>query len=99
MSITARWCVPSDSTRSAHVTRVWKPLRPHYHATHEETAYVIRGSARMRIGETWHELGPGDLVHVPRGVVHEVLVEESATVLSLFAPPFDGVDRVFPDEE
>lgn len=80
---------------SAHVTRVWQPLRAHYHAEHEETAYVLHGTARMRIGDVWHDLEPGDLVHVPRGVEHEVDVDGSATVLSLFAPPFDGSDRVF----
>jgi uncharacterized RmlC-like cupin family protein len=81
---------------SAHVTRVGGPLGAHVHADHEETVYVIRGTARMRIGATWHELAAGDLVHVPRGVVHEV-ADADATVLSLFAPPFDGADRVFVD--
>jgi len=80
---------------SAHATSVSGSLAPHLHAHHEETVYVVAGRARMRIGDAWHELGPGDVAHVPEGVVHAVEVDGTATVLSVFAPPFDGTDRVF----
>jgi mannose-6-phosphate isomerase-like protein (cupin superfamily) len=84
---------------SAHATTVRGPLPAHYHAHHEETVVVLSGTARMRLGGTWHELRAGDLIHVPKGVVHEVDVDEPVTVLSLFAPPFHGEDRVFVDGE
>jgi len=83
---------------SAHATEAAGPIAAHYHADHEETVYVISGRARMRLGEDWHELKPGDLIHIPRGVVHEVELAEPVSVLSLFAPPFHGRDRVFVDE-
>jgi mannose-6-phosphate isomerase-like protein (cupin superfamily) len=84
---------------SAHATTVRGPLPAHYHATHEETVVVLSGTARMRLGGTWYELHAGDLIHVPKGVVHAVDVDEPVTVLSLFAPPFHGEDRVFVDGE
>ena len=82
---------------SLHAVTAAGPIRPHYHALHEETVYVVAGRARMRIGDAWHEIGPGSIVHVPTGVVHAVEPLEPCTVLSIFAPPFDGGDRVFVD--
>ena len=79
------------------MTRVRGSLGAHFHAHHDETVYVLEGRARMRVGDAWHELGPGDLVHVPEGVVHAGEIEGEATVLSFFTPAFDGSDRVFLD--
>lgn len=82
---------------SLHAVTAAGPIRPHYHARHEETVYVVVGRARMRIGDEWHDIGPGSIVHVPVGVLHAVEPSEPCYVLSIFAPPFDGEDRVFVD--
>ncbi len=83
---------------SAHATQVSGPVAAHYHADHEETVYVLSGTSRMRLGDEWIDLHVGDLVHIPRGVVHQVETAEPVSVLSLFAPPFFGEDRVFVEE-
>lgn len=70
-------------------------LPAHIHRRHAETVYVLSGTARMRLGDKWHELVPGQLVHVPPGTVHAVVSREGASVLSIFTPPFDGEDREF----
>ena len=45
----------------------------HHHGDHETTIYVLSGALRMEFGPggaSTVEAGPGDFVHVPRGVVH-----------------------------
>lgn len=42
----------------------------HYHPYREEIIYVLSGKAEQWIGVESRILGPGDIVHVPAGVVH-----------------------------
>ncbi len=80
---------------SAHRAFVRDAVPAHVHDDHEETVYVIAGEGRMRLGDSWLELGPGALVHVPRGCPHAVEARTPLTALSIFTPPFDGEDRRF----
>lgn len=84
----------SSPSLSAHATEVRGSLAAHYHENHEESVYITSGSARLRIGNEWFDLVVGDLIHIPRGVVHEVEVDASVSVISFFAPPYRGVDRI-----
>jgi len=84
---------------SAHATDGRGSIPAHYHADHEETVYVIAGSARLLLGDEWHDLERGDLIHIPRGMVHQVEIEESVSAISLFAPPYFGEDRISVDLE
>src|SRR5689334_1256272 len=45
-------------------------LPPHSHAEESETIYVIEGTFDMLVGGEPVTLGPGDVAHVPAGVVH-----------------------------
>lgn len=68
----------------------------HYHEKHEETVLIEFGSGTMRLGEKRVRVGAGDLVHIPKGVVHGFSPDsEPVRVVSIFAPAFDGKDRVF----
>ena len=80
---------------SMHRSVAQAPLAAHFHRHSEESIYVIAGTARMRIGDRWHELSAGSLVHVPRGVVHELVPAGIITALSTFSPPFNERDREF----
>lgn len=80
---------------SAQAISTATALPLHVHERHEETVYVVAGRGRMRMGEEWFEIGPGTLVHVPRGTPHAVEPEGVLTGLSLFTPAFDGIDRLF----
>ncbi len=44
--------------------------------TVEHEQYVLQGRARIRIGETDHEVGPNDVVYIPAGVPHSYEVLE-----------------------
>ena len=87
-----------SSHTSCYVTTLDGTLAPHYHERHEEVVWVLTGRARMFVGNTWYEIGPGDVVHLPAGVLHAVETDRPCSVISLFSPPFDGVDRVYLDE-
>jgi quercetin dioxygenase-like cupin family protein len=43
---------------------------PHSHAANEEFLYVLEGTLRYTVGSETRDLGPGDAMATPRGVVH-----------------------------
>jgi uncharacterized RmlC-like cupin family protein len=52
----------------AHMTSGW-----HHHGDHDTAVYVVDGALRMESGPDGREIieaGPGDFVHVPKGVIH-----------------------------
>jgi quercetin dioxygenase-like cupin family protein len=74
------------------------PVRPHYHAKHEETVVVLRGAGTFKLGKEEHKVRPGDTMHIVRGTVHSFTpISEDVVVVSVFSPKFDGQDRVFVD--
>jgi mannose-6-phosphate isomerase-like protein (cupin superfamily) len=42
----------------------------HYHVYKDETFVCLLGSCRLEVGHVTRDLRPGDVVHVPPGVVH-----------------------------
>jgi quercetin dioxygenase-like cupin family protein len=42
----------------------------HRHPVMEEIIYVISGSAEQWVDREWRCLGPGDVAHIPKDVVH-----------------------------
>lgn len=59
---------------------------PHSHDAFEETNYGLSGEVTFIVDGVQHALGPGDVVHVPRGVVHGFGVKEAASILSISTP-------------
>ena len=43
----------------------------------EHEQYVLAGRARVRIGDTDHDVGQGDVVYIPAGVPHAYQVVEA----------------------
>jgi quercetin dioxygenase-like cupin family protein len=71
--------------------------KPHYHKTHEETVYVIKGSGQMLVNDKWAELKPGTIHFNPRNAVHAVknTAEEPLVAVSVFTPSMKEPDRHF----
>jgi quercetin dioxygenase-like cupin family protein len=44
---------------------------PHHSHTYELAGFVVEGHGRVLIDDTWHDLNPGDVVHVPGNILHE----------------------------
>lgn len=61
--------------------------RPHSHPF-DQVAYILSGRVRFAVGEHVVEVGPGEMIHIPAGVVHygEVVGDEPAVNLDVFAP-------------
>ena len=61
------------------------PFIWHSHAEEDELFLVHRGRFRMEFRDRAVELGPGDLIVVPRGVEHRPVADEEVEVV-LFEP-------------
>jgi mannose-6-phosphate isomerase-like protein (cupin superfamily) len=84
---------------SAHHLRIEDEVRSHVHRRHDETIVVMSGRGRMRLGSETVDVVAGEVIIVPRGTVHALIVTgEPVEAISVFTPPFDGNDRVFLDE-
>ena len=57
----------------------------HHHEGEDELFLVHRGHFRMEFRDRSVELGPGDMIVVPRGVEHRPVADEEVEVL-LFEP-------------
>lgn len=81
---------------SVNVWQLSGEMPLHLHREHEEVVVVRSGRARARLGEKTIDLGPGDVLLVPRNTVHgaRTIGEEPLVGVSVFAPAFDGKDRV-----
>jgi len=90
-----------DSLSSSFLVWVKLEVKPHYHATHTETVYILEGKGDMLLGEQVMPVRAGELVVIPKNTVHAVRVKgkKPLKVLSIQAPYFDGKDRVFTDRE
>lgn len=54
---------------------------PHSHSNNEEIVYVLEGTLRYSVGSDTRDLGPGQTMHTPKGMVHG------------FSNPFAGTAR------
>ena len=70
-------------------------LPPHSHRTESETIHVTAGRLWMTVGGASCELGPGDTLHIPAGVVHEggTAGTEPVERVVVFAPA--GMEKLF----
>lgn len=57
----------------------------HHHEREDEMFLGVRGHFRVEFRDRTVEIGPGDLVVVPRGVEHRTVAEEEVAVL-VFEP-------------
>jgi len=65
---------------------------PHSHDGFEETIYGLRGVSTWTIAGRTVEVGPGDCVCIPRGVVHafDNHAEDTASFLAIITPAVLG---------
>lgn len=64
----------------------------HKHDENDEVFYILKGTASVLIGETWHDLSAGSFCFTPRGVMHDFRNEttEPMCLLNVFLPgPFE----------
>ncbi|MCY7408765.1 MAG: cupin domain-containing protein [Chitinophagales bacterium] len=94
--------INSDSSVTSTLIWIKDVVKPHYHADHSEQVYVIEGNGQMLLGSQSIAVGSGDLIYIPKGMVHALRVigkDKVMKVLSIQTPQFDGSDRVMVGKE
>ena len=68
----------------------------HYHADSDITVFILRGNGRIRIAERARPARVGDVIHIPRGVVHAYINEgpEIGVAFVVYSPAPGPNDRV-----
>ena len=92
----ARSGVTRKSFSGEGATLAWGSLtpghepRPHTHP-HEQIVYIVSGHGTFTVGEETAEVGPGDMLVVPSGVLHfaGAAGDEPMVDLSVFNPRRD----------
>jgi quercetin dioxygenase-like cupin family protein len=92
----ARPGVTRKSFSGAGATLAWGSLtpghepRPHTHP-HEQIVYIVSGHGTFTVGEETAEVGQGDMLVVPSGVLHYAVAagDEPMIDLSVFNPRRD----------
>ena len=70
--------------------------KPHVHKTHDETLYIVRGTAQLFINGKWVDFNAGGLHFNPMGKVHTLKRTGNELVfISIFTPAMKETDRHF----
>jgi mannose-6-phosphate isomerase-like protein (cupin superfamily) len=65
-----------------------KKIKLHTHEMEDHIVYVVRGKAKARLGDEQREVGPGDLIAIPKRVPHSFdQVGSEAFVILVNATP------------
>jgi mannose-6-phosphate isomerase-like protein (cupin superfamily) len=91
--------IAQDDTISLLVVRLTEGfgVKRHVHKTHNETIYVVKGTAQMYINDKWVDIKPGILHFNPMGKVHTIknTGNEPLVIISIFTPAMKEPDRHF----
>jgi len=91
--------VAQDDTVSLVLVRFAEgaEVKPHFHKTHDEIVYVIKGSGQMLVNNKWIDVKPGTVHFNPMNKVHSTrnTGKDPLVVLSIFTPSMKEVDRNF----
>lgn len=81
---------------SHHVGAIRTGEALHRHERHDQLVVLVRGNGTMRVGEEVRTVEQGSILFLPRGVAHAFTNGgvEPAIAYLVYAPPYDGRDRV-----
>ena len=60
---------------------------PLHHHMNDQVGYIVSGVLELTIGETTHQLRPGDSYAIPGGIEHHALATEDCVIIDCFSPP------------
>jgi len=91
--------VAEDDTLTVFVVRLGEgeEIKAHFHKTHDETIYVIKGTGRMLVGDKWIDIKPGTFHFNSMGKVHYTknTGDEPLVAISIFTPAMREPDNHF----
>jgi mannose-6-phosphate isomerase-like protein (cupin superfamily) len=81
---------------SHHIVQVRHREAPHMHKIHDGTVIMMKGSGYLMMENRRMDLSVGDVIYIPRAVVHYYVnsASEPTVAFVVFSPPFDGKDYV-----
>jgi quercetin dioxygenase-like cupin family protein len=86
-----------ENPRSKHVLVQVRQREPaHVHTDSDITIWLLRGSGVMHVGGKEHPVKAGDVIHIPRDVVHYYVNQglETGAALVVYSPAPGPDDRV-----
>lgn len=88
--------VRRNAESSHHLIRLRGKESPHVHENHDLVVFMRKGKARVFLKNRWHEMKGGDIIEIPRGVLHwaENAAREPGEVYAVFSPPLDAPDMI-----
>lgn len=74
---------------------------PHHHPVTEEIYYILSGTGRLRVGQEWRLVGPGDAIAIPPGQSHQICNPGDTMLVFLCccAPAYEHADTVLEEPE
>ncbi len=81
---------------SHHIVQIRDRELSHIHKEHDLTVVMLRGQGYLMLEQRRIELAVGDVLFIPRSVVHHFVntFSEPSVALAIFSPPFDGKDTI-----
>jgi quercetin dioxygenase-like cupin family protein len=85
-----------DTLCSSNLICIPQAVLPHLHRYHTEHVTVLEGTGRLLLDGDTLDIAEGDVIVIPTGTPHGVWCTSDIPlrVVSIHAPPFDGLDRV-----
>ncbi len=91
--------IAQDDTVSSVLIRFAEgaEVKPHFHKTHDEIVYVIKGSGQMLVNDKWADVKPGTVHFNPMYKVHSTMNtgKDPLVILSIYTPSMKEPDRNF----
>lgn len=88
----------TDAHASSFLIWIKNEVRLHKHEEHSEHVLVLKGKGTMTLGDREFLVKKGDMVFIPEGTPHAVVVKGGVLkVISIQSPEFKGKDRIFLD--
>lgn len=88
------WAVTDQYVGKLLEVRAGQSLSLQYHERKLETMFFQSGQARLRLGEEWLDAGPGKVVTIPPGTVHQLVAVTDVRVIEVSTPHLDDVIRL-----
>ena len=93
--------VVQDDTTTINVARFIEgaEVKAHFHKSHDEMVYVLKGSGQMFVNGKWTDVKPGTFHFNPMNKIHATknTGKEHLVIFSIFTPPMKETDRYFVD--
>lgn len=76
-------------------------IKTHYHKVYDKTVYIKKGRGIAILNGTRYFVQPGTVLQIPNNTRFKFINtgDELFVAVSVFTPPFDGKDIIYPKEE